>query len=73
MNSADNFLALKLDTLQSIMALQDLAKLQRVRAVLEEAEPTPQFLLDRIDRARAESKAGLGTPLEEYLEEIKDL
>ncbi len=73
MKVAENFLTQKLETLQILMALQDPAKLQRVRAVLEETEPTPQVLLDRIDRGRAESKAGLGMPLEEFLEEIKDL
>lgn len=73
MEVADSFLALKIEILQLILALQDSVKLQRVHAVLGETEPTPQYLLDRIDRGRAESKAGLGTPLEEYLEEIKNL
>jgi hypothetical protein len=73
MKVSENFLTQKLEALQILMALQDPAKLQRVRAVLEETEPTPQVLLDRIDRGRAESKAGLGTPLEDFLEEIKDL
>jgi hypothetical protein len=71
MKVADSFLSLKLETLQIIMALQDSAKLQRIRAVLEETEPTPQYLLDRIDRGRAESKAGLCTPAEGFLEGMK--
>ena len=48
MKVADSFLSLKLETLQILMAVQDPAKLQRVRAVLEESEPTPQHLLDLI-------------------------
>lgn len=71
MKVADNFLALKLETLELIMSLQDTAKLQRVRAVLVESEPTPQHLLDRIDRGRAESKAGLCTPIEDFQEEME--
>jgi hypothetical protein len=73
MKVADNFLALKLETLQIILALQDSAKLQRIRAVLEETDPTPQVILDLIKRRQEASKADHGTPLAEYLEEIKDL
>ena len=73
MKVADSFLALKLETLQILMAVQDPAKLQRVRAVLEESEPTPQHLLDLIKRRQEEAKSGLGRPIEEFLEEIKDL
>lgn len=73
MEVADNFLALKLETVQMIMALQDSAKLQKVRALLGEAEPTPQVILDLITRRQAEAKTDVGTPFEEYLEEIKDL
>jgi hypothetical protein len=73
MEVANDFLSLKLETLQIIMALQDSVKLQRVRAVLEETEPTPQVILDLIKRRQVEAKADHGTPLDEYLEEIKDL
>ncbi|MEY3444709.1 MAG: hypothetical protein RLZZ519_2990 [Bacteroidota bacterium] len=73
MKVADSFLSLKLETLQILMAVQDPAKLQRVRAVLEESEPTPQHLLDLIKRRQEEAKSGLGRPVEEFLEEIKDL
>jgi hypothetical protein len=73
MKATDAFISLKLETMQLIIALQDPAKLEKIRAILNESEPTPQAILDRIDRAREESKADLGTPLEEYLEEIKDL
>ncbi len=73
MKVADSFLSLKLETLQILMAVQDPAKLQRVRAVLEESEPTPQHLLDLIKRRQEEAKSGLGRPIEEFLEEIKDL
>ena len=56
-----------------VLALQDPGRLERVRKVLEADEPTPQAILDAIARGRAESKAGLGRPIEEFLEEIKDL
>ena len=71
MKVADNFLAEKLDVLQMVMAMQDPDKLKKVRAVLEEQQPTPQHLLDLIKRGQAESKAGLGRPAEELLEEMK--
>jgi hypothetical protein len=73
MKVTDSFLSLKLETLQILMAVEDPAKLQRVRAVLEETEPTPQHLLDLIKRRQEEAKSGLGRPVEEFLEEIKDL
>lgn len=73
MKIADNFLELKLETLQIIMELQDSAKLQRVRAVLEADEPTPQAILDLIKLRQEESKTDIGTPLDEYLVEIKNL
>lgn len=73
MKVADNFLAEKLEVLQIVMAMQDPVKLKKVRAVLDEQEPTPQHLLDLIKRRQAEARTDLGTPLEEYLEEIKDL
>ena len=53
------------------MAVQDPAKLQRVRAVLEESEPTPQHLLDLIQRRQEEARMEVGTPIEEFLEEMK--
>jgi hypothetical protein len=71
MKRADSFLALKLETLQILMAVQDPAKLQRVRAVLEESEPTPQHLLDLIKRRQEEARLEVGTPIEEFLEEMK--
>ena len=68
----ESFLALKLDTLQRVMALRDEATLQKVMAVLLDVEPTPQHLLDLIKRGQAESKAGLCRPIEELLEEMKN-
>jgi hypothetical protein len=62
---------MKLELMQGILALQDMSKLQRIKAVLEQDEPTPQHLLDLIDRGLEESKAGQGRPVEEFLEEIK--
>ena len=73
MKSAENFLALKMETMQMLMSLQDIEKLKRVRALLEEKEPTPQVLLDLIKRGQAEAKAGFTRPIEEFLEEVKDL
>ena len=62
---------MKLELMQGILALQDMSKLQRIKAVLEQDEPTPQHLLDLIDRGLEESKAGQERPIEEFLEEIK--
>jgi hypothetical protein len=73
MNTEESFLALKLHTMKRIIDLQDPAILRRVRDILQEDEPTPQHLLDLIKRRQEQGTAEDGTPLEEYLEEIKDL
>lgn len=73
MKVSESFFQLKNETAQMVLALQDPARLERVRKALEADEPTPQAILDAIAQARAESKLGLGRPIEEFLEEIKDL
>jgi hypothetical protein len=73
MKTAGDINRMKLDLVQSILSLQDMAKLQRLKLVMEADEPTPKAILDCIDRGRAESKAGRGRPIEEFLQEIKDL
>lgn len=73
MKVSESFYQLKNETAQIILALQDPARLERVRKALEIDEPTPQAMLDAIAQGRAESKARLGRPVEEFLAEIKDL
>ncbi len=63
---------LKRDILQLLREVKDVAKLQRVLELLRGSAPTPQVLLDLIDRGRAESAAGLCRPVEELFEEMKN-
>jgi hypothetical protein len=72
MKVSESFYQLKNETAQLVLALQDPARLERVRKVLEADEPTPQAILDAIAQGRAESKAGLGTPIEDFLEEMEN-
>ncbi len=72
MNEEETLQSLKRDILQHLPEVKDAAKLQRMLELLSGNAPTPQVLLDRIDRGRAESKAGLGRPVEELLEEMED-
>jgi hypothetical protein len=71
MKVSASFLQKKNETAQMVLALQDPDRLERVRKALTAVEPTPQVILDRIDRGRAESKAGLCTPVEDFLEEME--
>jgi hypothetical protein len=71
MKAAENFYQLKNETAQRVLAIEDPARLERVRKALEADEPTPQAILDAIQRGQEESKAGLGTPVEEFLEEME--
>lgn len=73
MTEEETLETIKRDLLQLLPKVKDATKLQRVLELLRGNAPTPQVLLDRIDRGQAESKAGLGTPLEEFLDEIKHL
>jgi hypothetical protein len=73
MKTTDRSNSLKQETAQLIMALQDPDKLDRVRAVLVEREPTPQYILDLIDQRRAASKTEEGMPIEEFLNEVEGL
>ena len=66
-------MALKMETLKLLLALEDVGKLQRVRAMLTVDGPTPQVLLDLIQRRQEAARTDEGTPVEEYLEEIKHL
>ncbi len=73
MEVSQDFVSRKLETMQRLWELEDPEILDQVRALLAANDATPKHILDLIDRGLAESKAGMGTPMEDFLEEIKHL
>ena len=73
MENESEFEALKRDAIARVWNLDDPVLLRQIIAVLKGDEPTPPYVLDLIDQGLAESKAGLGTPIEDFLKEIEDL
>jgi hypothetical protein len=73
MENDSEFEALKRDAIARVWNLDDPVLLRQIIAVLKGEGPTPTYVLDLIDQGLAESKAGFGTPIEDFLKEIEDL
>lgn len=73
MENESEFEALKRDAIARVWNLDDPVLLRQIIAVLKGDEPTSPYVLNLIDQGLAESKAGLGTPIEDFLKEIQDL
>lgn len=72
MNPFQKFNALKIETAQLVLSLEDEAVLEKVRALLLDC-PTSQQDLGGIDRGLAELKAGKVISSEAFLKEIAEL
>jgi hypothetical protein len=73
MEVSTDFVSLKLAMMQRLWDLQDPIRLERIRALLAEPEPTPQYILDLIDQRVEAAKHQPGIPIEDFLKEIEDL
>jgi hypothetical protein len=73
MENQSYYESLKRDAIDRLWKLEDPIRLHQILDLLKEGEPTPQYILDLIDQGLAESKAGLGTPIEDFLKEIESL
>jgi hypothetical protein len=73
MEVSTDFVSLKLAMMQRLWDLQDPIRLEQIRALLTDPEPTPQYILDLIDQRREAAKHQPGTPIEDFLKEIEDL
>lgn len=66
-----DFYYLKLDAVQRLWNLEDPIRLEQIRALLFESDPTPQHILDLIDQRCEAAKHQPGTPIEDFLKEIE--
>ena len=70
MKVSESFLLLKNQTAQQILSLEDAAVLAKICAILN---PTPQYILDGIDRGLVDLAAGRHLSADEFLQEVKEL